>query len=149
MTGYLDAYHYPSLPGGKNQFTLLEVIGYYAKLAINKLYRLLGSGPSTIQVRDSGYFNLSSGISYSALLLNPMTKIFFYPAVISSIFTSFLKTPKFLIQRLVFDYIRAKFRDNSSAQDKIDKSLRKIVTIVPSVLNMGTEDQMLPLRKGR
>jgi len=77
MIGYLDAYHYPSQSGGKSKLTLLEVTGYYAKLAINKLYRLLGSGPSTNQIRDSGYFNLSRGIKYSVLLLNPMTKIFF------------------------------------------------------------------------
>jgi anaerobic magnesium-protoporphyrin IX monomethyl ester cyclase len=149
LIGYLDAYYYPYQSGGKSKFTLLEVTGFYAKLAINKLYRLLGSGPSAYQIRDSGYFNLSHGIRHSALLLNPMTKIFFYPVVILSVFNSFLKNPKFLMQHIVFDYIRAIFRDNSSVQDKTDKSLRKIVTILPSALNTGMEDQMLPLRKGR
>jgi anaerobic magnesium-protoporphyrin IX monomethyl ester cyclase len=149
ITGHLDAYHYPNLSGGKTGLTLIEVTGYYAKLIINKLYRFLGSGPSTTQIQDSGYFNLSRGINYSALLLNPMTKIFFYPAVVFSIISSFIKTPKFVIQRLLLDYIRAKFKKSSSAQDKPDKSLRKIVNIIPSALNMGKEDQMLPLRKGR
>jgi anaerobic magnesium-protoporphyrin IX monomethyl ester cyclase len=149
IIGYLDAYHYPSQPGGKSKFSLLEVTNYFAKLAINKLYRLLGSGPSTNQIRDSGYFNLSRGIRYSVLLLNPMTKIFFFPVVISTLLVSFLKTPKFLMLNIVFDYMRAKFKSRSSAQEKIDKSLRKIVTITPSKHNMSKEDQMLPLRKGR
>lgn len=149
LRGYLDAYHYPFQSGGKSKLTLLEVIGYCAKMVKNKLHRLLGSGPSTIQIRDSGYFNLSDGTKYRVLLLNPMTKIFFYPVAICIIFTSFLKTPKSLMQQLVFDYICSKFKGNSSAQDKIDKSLRKIVTILPSYPDQRTDDKMLPLRKGR
>lgn len=37
-----------------------------------------------------------------------------------------------VLMRLVLEYLHWKFMPNSSALDKVDKSLRKIVTILPS-----------------
>ena len=146
MLAHIDAHHFKSQPGGKKGLPLSQVVSYYFTLAKNKLVRTLKNEKSP-QTTESGFFNYSRGLCYAPLLLNPVTRIFFSP-IITMVVISSLKKPKLMI-RYVFEYIYWLFNQNQSVIPNISKSLRKIVTIVPSDSTLGGKDLMAPLRKGR
>lgn len=148
MISYLDEYHYRAQSGGKGEFSFLQVVDYYFKLVINKLGRLLKKGSSP-QIPDSGFFNFSRGLKYAPLLLNPTTKIIFHPLLVLFVSMSYLKKPMFFMKHLVFDYICWKFARNKSVLPNLSKSLRKIVTILPSYAGQEADHKMVSLRKGR
>jgi len=148
MVATIDAYHYQLRSENKKGYSFLEVIMFYAKMAANRLQRLLIKTPFP-KVQDSGYFNISRWITFAPLLLNPMTKTIFYPLLTTSIIAYNMKKPLFAM-RLVFEYGAWKLKRHSSGLTKLNKSLRKIVAIVPSGSGQETDSKMmLPLRKGR
>ena len=148
MMSYVDEYHYKFQSGGKGEFSFFQVVDYYFKLVINKLGRFLKKGSSP-QIPDSGFFNFSRGLKYAPLLLNPTTKIIFHPLLVVVVLMSYMKNPMFFMRHLVFDYICWKFTRNKSALSNLSKSLRKIVTIVPSYAGQEADNKMVSLRKGR
>ena len=143
----MDAYQYRAQNGPESGFTFLQVIYYYATKAGDKLYRLLRKRPYPKE-DTSGYFNISYGLKYAPLLLNPVTKKVFYPLLACTILIRHIKKPIFAI-RLLLEYIRGYSISDSSMIVKTGKSLRKIVSIIPSKSDQKVKDQMLPLRKGR
>lgn len=144
---YLDAEHYRAKNGREKRLNFLQVVWYYSSVVGNKLYRLLRKRPS-LKVSDSGYFNISRGIKYAPLLLNPLTKKVFYHLLASAVLIRHIKKPLFIIH-LVLEHLRWYFKRDSSMMVKADKSLRKIISIVSTNPDQTIEDKMLPLRKGR
>jgi hypothetical protein len=143
MVAHLDAHHYRAQHGEDSGLSFLQVVWYYTRIFANRLYMLLKRS-STIIDDSGGYFNFSRGVKYAPLLLNPITKIMFQPLMLMALAIRRLKNPM-----LMFEYMRWSLTPPSSAMDKVDKSLRKIVAIVPSSIDHGADDKMLPLRKGR
>ena len=146
MISYLDAHHFKAQSGGKDGLTLREIFVYYFRLAKNKLIRLLTKNPLP-KATNSAYFNISSGLRHSPLLLNPIAKVFFRSFLLLSVLSG-LKSPV-LILRHLFEYVLWRFNRNQLMFSDINKSLRKIVIIVSSDDSQEGIDQMLPLRKGR
>lgn len=146
MVAYLDAHHFRVQSKGKGRLSFSQVVSYYFILVKNKLIRIL-KRQSSPKKPDSGFFNISRGIKYAPLLLNPITKVIFYPVMMFVVISS-LKTPV-LIARHLFEYIYWRFNRDQSVLPGLSKSLRKIVAILPSDGGQGVDDAMLPLRKGR
>ena len=147
ITSHLDAHQYRAQNGPESGFTFIQVVFYYVTKAGDKLYRLLRKRPYPKE-DTSGYFNISYGLKYAPLLLNPVTKKVFYPLLACAILIRHIKKPIFTI-RLLLEYIRWYLMGDSSMIVKTCKSLRKIVSIRPSKPDQKVKDQMLPLRKGR
>jgi anaerobic magnesium-protoporphyrin IX monomethyl ester cyclase len=145
IVSLLDEYHYRAQSGGKG-LSFSQVVGFYFTLAKNKLRRFLRK-ESSRRIPDSGFFNISRGLKYSPLLLNPITRPIFYPLMMVMMLGS-LKKPVLMVMHLI-EYVYWKFDHNQSELANVTKSLRKIVTIVPSVAGQEARDQMVPLRKGR
>ena len=97
---------------------------------------------------NSGYFNIHSGLKYAPPLLNPVTRYFFYPLVATIVLMRNAKSISNALGML-YEHARWSLSPNSSSQEVEGLSLRKTVTIVPSVHVSDELDKMLPLRKGR
>jgi hypothetical protein len=149
IVAHIDAYHYKVQSGNEKGYSFLQVVSYYTQIVGNRLRRLLIKKPSP-KIHDSGYFNISRWVTFAPLLLNPLTSIIFRPVLFTAVLIYNLKSPKFVMQRLVFEYIPWIFKADLSELTKFDKSLRKIVAIVPSDSGQEAHSKMmLSLRKGQ
>ena len=94
-------------------------------------------------------FNIHSGLKYAPLLLNPVTRYFFYPLVATVVL---LRNSKSVFKAigLLYEHVRWSLNSIGSDQEQTEGvSLRKTVEIVPSVHVSGEFDKMIPLRRGR
>ena len=165
ILAHLDAHHYQDECSGSARLSLLDVVGYYVKLVsirfgrtarrwLGKVWpRVADSAPAATAydaeaVSNSGYFNIHSGLKYAPLLLNPITRYFFYPLVAMVVLMRNAKSIPNAFGML-YEHACWSLSPNSSSQEVEGLSLRKTVEIVPSVHVSGELDKMLPLRKGR
>jgi len=98
---------------------------------------------------DSGYFNIHGGLKIFILLLNPITKIVFYPALL--IFSA-LKNSKspFNFLFLFYEYFLWILTPRRKIDHPVEaKSLRKIIVIKKEMSDIVYKDPMDPLRLGR
>jgi anaerobic magnesium-protoporphyrin IX monomethyl ester cyclase len=159
ILSHLDAHHYRTQYGGDHEFSLLQLASYYSKVAGYMLLRRFvkkGKEPlwggerqqANAFVRDSGYFNIHAGVKFAPLLLNPITRKIFYPLLALVMLLRHLNKP-ILVMHLVFEHLRWTLKRGSPAMNMPEKSLRKIITIVPSGSDQSAAEKMLPLRMGR
>jgi hypothetical protein len=156
ILAHLDAYHYVQQNEGKPNLGLSEVVSYYFGVILNKIYAKLvgkskmirfGGDIKSNYAKDSGYFNINSGLKYGPLLLNGVTRLFFNLILMEvTAFRAANSIGKFL--SLHAEYIFWLFNPGKRALPQPKKSLRKVVRINsdPSAL-MG--DDMVYLRQGR
>lgn len=171
----LDAHHYQAQSSADLSLSLLQVIGYYGgwfsvrlgnvfKRKFNALLKR-DAGKSSVKalgagmeyITESGYFNIHSGLKFSPLLFNTITKRFFYPLLAVAIAGKTSHSPIQAL-KMLFDHMRWSLNRgpstltpdmNSPVQEAMGKSLRKTITIVASASGRSGEDHMLPLRSGR
>lgn len=166
----LDA-HYLRSRSEETRLSLGYLLLYYAKLVrvriekgwggnsllarvIRRLLPSSGQAAPTVEevkaydyISDSGYFNIHKGFKFAPLLMNPLTRRFFYPLLALAMAIKAGSPAQTL--RLIFEHLRwSLFHTPSKTPEIPAKSLRKIVTIV-SQRNINAEDRMLPLRSGR
>jgi len=98
-------------------------------------------------VTDSGYFNIRRGVKFAPLLLNPLTRRFFYPLLALAIalrhMTSPVQAARLIVDHLIWSLIRG-----GPPSDLPTRSLRQVVIAV-SNRHEGATDSMLALRAGR
>ena len=141
------------------------MIGYYVMLLAIRMRRaakywlskflpvkeekaLAGTGYDAEALSNSGYFNIYSGLKYAPLLLNPVSRFFFYPLVASAVLMRNSKSiPRAM--GLIYEHLRWSLSSKKTAELNDGVSLRKTVDIIPSIHVSGELDKMLPLRKGR
>lgn len=164
----LDVHHLPHRETAR--LSLLQVIRFYTRLvgvrlekgwgqryAVGRVMRriLIGSRHTAATsehrnyVNDSGYFNINKGFKFAPLLLNSVTRRFFFPLLAVAMAIANGGTPLGTL-RLLREYVfwvltGAKRR----GPDVATISLRKVVNIVSANPQAGGVDPMIPLRKGR
>lgn len=149
ILAHLDAHHYKAQGPGRAGLSLLGVMQYYVGIILNRLGAKLGLGKAVASdLNKSGYFNISGGLKFAPLLLNPVTRYFFYQLVMLAVVLKNLKSP-LRAMRMLLEYARWKLKPAPLQQNLQEQSLRKQIDIVPSSLKQGEEDRMIPLRKGR
>lgn len=168
ILAHLDAYHYRAQTNKDYNLSLMEITQYYIgwlgvrlKKRIITLvgkvlkrqntvssHKALGAGMEYIT--ESGYFNIHSGLNFSPLLFNSITRRSFYPLL--AIATS-IKASNSIFQffQLLFDHVFWNLTKSSTVTSKElpKESLRKTIKVITSGANHINEDAMLPLRKGR
>lgn len=101
-------------------------------------------------LKDSGYFNINSNLKFAPLLLNPITKRFFYPIV--AVAVAFWRG-KGIIHALSLISENIWWSLRGSVRKEVDmpnKSLRKIIHLQKiSSSDQAGADEMTPLRLGR
>lgn len=159
ILAHADANQYEILKGRDARWSLLRVFIYYSRQLGHRLVQRLKrkTANSAVKpshhvrdyVKDSGYFNIHAGFKFAPLLLNPVTRLCFYPILAVATALRFANSPLRMAAMLV-EHLRWSLRGRIPARDLPDKSLRKIVTIKPSQPEqVGGIDIMLPLRQGR
>lgn len=154
----LDEFHYRSMAPRNTGMGVRQIIGYFLGVFLNRMWKKIFSRRNAQFagdlkrdfVRDSGYFNINSGLKFSPLLLNRRTAGLLFPAVASYIVaSSMLKRPTFAI-RMVGEYIAMKFGWLKPKAASPSVSLRKVVRIssLAEEANGGSA-AMLELRRGR
>jgi hypothetical protein len=98
-------------------------------------------------VADSGYFNIRRGVKFAPLLLNPVTRRFFYPLLALAIALGHVASPVQAV-RLIVDHVIWSLVRGRPPEDLPTKSLRQVVLPV-SNRHEGATDSMLALRAGR
>lgn len=161
ILAHLDLHHYKEhvkeIGGGDVEHTLWHVLSYYFRVVGYRLYRrftrrqrIRWAGDVTAKIADTGYFNIYAGFKFSPLLTNSLTRRIFTPllAIAVSLYTS--RSP-WQVACLMTEYVRGVLKRSSNEAEYPGKSLRKIITIIPSNPNGSgdCEDKMLPLRAGR
>lgn len=171
ILSHLDAHHYLNQSNVNRSLSLFQVIGYYAgiliiklsnkfstvaKIRLNALLRrknerapakALGAGMDSIS--KFGYFNIHAGLKYAPLLFNSTTRKIFYPMLAIFVALRVSNTPWQAI-KLLFDHARWSLGTRGQLkQDPQGQSLRKTITIVPSISGVNGSEKMLPLRTGR
>ena len=161
----IDAFH-AQTKNSVSKLGLLEVFSYYAGLLVvrgrRRVTRWFNAQPISAPVNphatsanthqtsqtDSGYFNIHSNLKFAPLLLNPVTKIFFYPALALAVAFwrggSVWKAMRLLVEHVTWSL--GLFRKKAPQLQK--KSLRKVISLQKVVLD-ASADEMVPLRLGR
>jgi radical SAM superfamily enzyme YgiQ (UPF0313 family) len=103
-------------------------------------------------IKDSGYFNISQNFIFAPILLNSVTSLFFRYILLSGIIAREFVRSKSLIHvsKLIGEHIQWKIKNifySPSEEVGAPQSLRKTISITTQQNN--SEDQMIPLRKGR
>ena len=124
---------------------------FFKKLSINLNLSIPITFLTSKQTGDfeSGYFNIHGGLKFFILLLNPLTSIFFYPALL--IFSAFKtsRTPLHFLF-LFYEYFIWKLSSKEDIKYPVKKeSLRKIIILKKEMSDIGYKDPMDPLRLGR
>jgi anaerobic magnesium-protoporphyrin IX monomethyl ester cyclase len=101
-------------------------------------------------VKDSGYFNVQTGLKFAPLLLNPITRRHFFSLLAVAVA---LRKGKGVSGKLgmLREYFVWTLRggENLPTPTVPSVSLRKIINIVPSGQRSALNDPMRPLREGR
>lgn len=151
----LDDYHFRTMTESETGMTIGQIATYFYGILLNRVKkRLFGHRlphfAGDLQrdfVRDSGYFNVNSGLKFAPLLQNAGTAPLLFPAVACYIFASHVfKRPLFAF-RIVAEYWCMKFGWKKPTISSPDISLRKIVTLTAQP--MTATNQMDTLRRGR
>jgi radical SAM superfamily enzyme YgiQ (UPF0313 family) len=156
----------------QKRLSLLQICNYYVGVLRDRLEKRRQGGPESIPgkvvraliggkinskpasadydyVSDSGYFNVSNSIKFAPLMLNPLTRRYFFPLLAIAMALrkggSVSGTVRLLLEYF-FWALRGCKRNGPAVEPK---SLRKVVKIVPSNPQFAGVDQMVPLRKGR
>lgn len=170
ILAHLDAHHFSYHNPGAG-LTLWQVISYYARLVgVRISRRMRGSvksraiaqtvsidehaagaepGAPPDHVSESGYFNIQTNLKFAPLLLNPLTRHFFYPAL--AFIVAFYRSKSFGQGiKLVFEYLwwRVRTGGRPAGGELPSRSLRSIVSSVRR-RNEDAMDRMMPLRSGR
>lgn len=164
----LDVHHLPDRE--HTHLSLFQIVQYYVRLvgvrlqkgwgqgnAFGKLMRriLVGkqqpevSSESYDYVSDSGYFNIQKGFKFAPLLLNPLTRRYFFPLLAIAMAIGKGGTPLGMLRLLGEYFIWSVTGSKRRGPDVPSKSLRKVVNIVPANPQAIGIDPMIPLRKGR
>ncbi len=125
---------------------MAQVVGYYTTLVSVRLGRAvrrrLGNvWPGGVKkvpqynvfnmagISKSGYFNIHSGLKYAPLLLNPITRRFFYPLLALAVSLRNSKSLSHMIG-MWFEHVRWSWKHTGSSQGSPGKTLRKTIKIV-------------------
>jgi radical SAM superfamily enzyme YgiQ (UPF0313 family) len=151
ILAHLDAHHYWA-QGGQGM-TLQQVMGYYINVISRgirgRIAKANQSRGGNDYAAESGYFNVNSGIKFAPLLLNSYSKPLLTPVLMIAMWSnSLVKSPPRAFTMLV-EYIKWVLKPATSLVDSPNQSLRKIVSIPPSVNNKSGNEGMTLLRKGR
>lgn len=162
ILAHIDAYYLRKHNEIEIKFSLVQIAIYYIRVLGSKLakrvksrlssgdaaeVRPASSGENSELLNESGYFNIHH-LKFTPLLFNSTTKrnLHFLLAVATTLRMS--NKPR-LALRMLFEYVRWKLRGGTPAPSMPERSLRKIVTIMPSTSNQNDSDMMIELRKGR
>jgi anaerobic magnesium-protoporphyrin IX monomethyl ester cyclase len=152
--------------------SILEIVRYYMGVIQDRLEKRLLKGSAHFSVRffywliggklkpvatqagydyvtESGYFNISNSIKFAPLLLNPVTKKYFFALLAIAVA---LRKGGSLggISRLLTDYLYWSISGGKRRGPTVEpKSLRKVIKINVRNSAIDRSDAMLPLRKGR
>lgn len=164
----LDLHHMPAKE--TCNASLYQIARYYYKILFGKVVKKLSQNLKTNErdvtktnssiavdssgdaskhdhMSESGYFNISKGLKFAPLLLNPLTRRYFFP--ILALFTALRHGGTIAgAFSLIVEYVAWSIKGGKTAEQTPSISLRKIVNIVPSVQSDHLDD-MIPLRKGR
>lgn len=164
----LDVHHLPDRE--KAHLSLFQIGQYYVRLVAVRLQKGWGQGnafgklmrrilvgkqqPSVVSegydyVSDSGYFNIQKGFKFAPLLLNPVTRRYFFPLLAIAMAIGKGGTPLGTLRLLGGYFIWSVTGSKRQGPDVPNKSLRKVVNIVPANPQVIGIDPMIPLRKGR
>jgi radical SAM superfamily enzyme YgiQ (UPF0313 family) len=156
MLSELDA-HFYRITQGKNSMPLMEVVEYFLNLAFAMLKRKFklesknSINNSLINLKKSGYFNISEAPKLAPLLLNRFTKLLFKPTV--AIAVGIIQYPsKSKGFKLIFEYLLwSAGLIKISGIEIPSASLRKIIKIENKFDDNASLDEknMQPLRLGR
>jgi radical SAM superfamily enzyme YgiQ (UPF0313 family) len=130
---------------------LVAKVGVFLQRSFSRRASLdkMWHSPQADYYADSGYFNIRRGAKFTPLLLNPLTRRFFYPLLAVGVAIGQSNSLGQMVGWL-FEYLRWELQGKSQAEaDLPDKSLRKLVTIEPASKVAGEDDLMIPLRLGR
>lgn len=140
------------------RYTLAQVFSFYVALVIEVLKRKFASHLVLRETEEeasykktSGYFNIRKAGKFTPVLLNHLTKPFLIPMIMMGLIvgkSKDLRTAVTLVSELLFWFIKRPFVRNIEA-GLPKKSLRKIVQIVPAKSTEVSNENMLPLRRGR
>jgi anaerobic magnesium-protoporphyrin IX monomethyl ester cyclase len=154
----LDHFHYRSMTVGDIGMGVGHIIGYFFGVFLNRMRKKMffvrnaqfAGELKRDFVRDSGYFNVNSGLKFTPLLLNRRTAHLLFPAVASYIVAGQLvKRPAFAV-RIVAEYFGVQFGWRRPKVASPAHSLRKIVRIATVADQAGAGSaEMLELRRGR
>ena len=166
----MDAFHIPDRETVHLKFA--DIGRYYFSFVCDRIVRryqgrkgigwlvrrlfFIGSGSDKAEartydyVRDSGYFNVQTGLKYAPLLLNPITRRYFFSLLAVAIA---LRKGRGIFGKLglLSEYFVWKLRGGEKLPTPTvpSTSLRKIISIMPSGDRSALSDPMRPLREGR
>lgn len=170
ITAELDYVHLPGHEAA--QLSLREIAGYYWNFLKDRLIRRYGgkrhvgwlvraafaghsgqtetAGRGYDYIKDSGYFNIQTGLKFAPLLLNPHTRRHFFSLLALAVAIRKGRGMAGKL-RLLSDYAIWRIRGGESLPTPTvpSVSLRKIISIVPSGKRSPMNDPMRPLREGR
>jgi radical SAM superfamily enzyme YgiQ (UPF0313 family) len=148
ISARLDAHHARQIGG--RPMSLAAIAAYYAGVVRQKLLgkvRKAGAFPEREFVRDSGYFNIHSGLKFGPLLMNRTTAPLFDSALAVATAMRTARSP-WQGLRMLYEYVSWNWQHAAPAEAR-GKSLRKTVTILPTSSRAADADGMMSLRAGR
>ncbi len=156
ILAHLDAHHYVQQNPDKPSLGLFEVVSYYFGVVFQKVRVKLAGKTRMIRfggdihsayAKDSGYFNISSGLKYGPLLLNGITRRFFNFILmeVTAIRASGSIGKFFAMHAEYFSWL---FNPGKRTLPQPKESLRKIVRINADP-SAAAGDDMVYLRQGR
>lgn len=151
ILAHLDAHHYKQQHPNQPTLGLSALASYYFGVLLHKITAKL-SGKTTVirfggdikshYAKDSGYFNIASGLKFGPLLLNKWTRPLFNLIIMEV--TALRATKGFFTLHVEYWRHLLNMREQKIPQPRT--SLRKVVSVNAA---SPTDDQMLLLRRGR